>query len=123
LAENERVVATGAFLLDAETRLNPSLAAAYFGANRPAAGEPPPNKLIQAPTKSSGNRLTPQDLELVAKQKTCPVTDEPLDSMGGPVRMEVLGRVVFLCCAGCESTVRKNPQKYLAKLTSGDRKP
>ena len=30
----QRVAIAGAFLLDAETRLNPGLAAAYFGANR-----------------------------------------------------------------------------------------
>jgi hypothetical protein len=123
LAENDRVVAVGAFLLDAETRLNPSLAAAYFGANRPSATEPPPPKANQPPQQSPGKRLSPQDLDLVARQKTCPVTDEPLDSMGGPVRMEVQGRVVFLCCQGCESSVRKNPQKYLAKLPTSDKKP
>jgi Cu(I)/Ag(I) efflux system membrane fusion protein len=34
LEPGQRVAAAGAFLLDAETRLNPSLAAAYFGAAR-----------------------------------------------------------------------------------------
>jgi Cu(I)/Ag(I) efflux system membrane fusion protein len=32
LAAGDRVVTQGAFLLDAETRLNPAAAAAYFGA-------------------------------------------------------------------------------------------
>lgn len=34
LAPGDRVAAAGAFLIDAETRLNPSLAAGYFGAGR-----------------------------------------------------------------------------------------
>ena len=34
LEVGQRVAIAGAFLLDAETRLNPSLAAAYFGAGR-----------------------------------------------------------------------------------------
>ncbi len=38
LAAGDRVVAAGAFLVDAETRLNPSMAAAYFGAS----GSPAP---------------------------------------------------------------------------------
>ena len=44
------------------------------------------------------------------------VTGEPLDSMGGPVRVDVNGRVVFICCKGCEKTLRKKPDEYLAKL-------
>src|SRR6185437_12976984 len=36
LQAGQRVVTSGAFLLDAETRLNPSLAAGYFGAGRGA---------------------------------------------------------------------------------------
>jgi hypothetical protein len=34
LEAGEKVVAAGAFLLDAETRLNPNASAAYFGATK-----------------------------------------------------------------------------------------
>jgi Cu(I)/Ag(I) efflux system membrane fusion protein len=53
---------------------------------------------------------------LAAKQKICPVTGEPLDAMGGPVRVVIEGRVVFICCKGCEGPLRKDPAKYLSKL-------
>ncbi len=33
LAEGDRVAAAGAFLIDAETRLNPAAGSAYFGAS------------------------------------------------------------------------------------------
>jgi hypothetical protein len=106
----QRVATAGAVLLDAETRLNPSLAASYFGAGtKPTASPPPP-----APPASGSPVL--DDKQLVARQKICPVTEEPLDSMGGPVRLVVDGRVVFICCKGCEKSLRQKPDKYLSKL-------
>ena len=56
------------------------------------------------------------DKELIEKQKTCPVTDQPLGSMGKPVKVVVKGRTVFLCCAGCKKKLLANPDKYLKKL-------
>ena len=56
------------------------------------------------------------DKELIAKQKTCPVTDQPLGSMGAPVKLVVKGRTVFLCCAGCKKKFLADPDKYLKKL-------
>jgi hypothetical protein len=105
LLAGQRVVTAGAFLLDAETRLNPSLAASYFGAGR--------SRPIEAPVE----KLSAEDEEqLIAKQKICPVTDEPLGSMGKPVRVVLEGRSVYLCCKGCEAELRRDPKTYLAKL-------
>lgn len=56
------------------------------------------------------------DKELIEKQKTCPVTDAPLGSMGAPVKVTVKGRTVFLCCAGCKKKLFADPDKYLKKL-------
>jgi hypothetical protein len=56
------------------------------------------------------------DKELIEKQKTCPVTDQPLGSMGKPVKVVVKGRTVFLCCAGCKKKLLANPDTYLKKL-------
>jgi Cu(I)/Ag(I) efflux system membrane fusion protein len=115
IAAGERIVASGAFLLDAESRLNPSLAAAYFGATgsgRVSAPTPPP----RTESSHSSSKLTDAERKLAATQKICPVTMAPLDSMGGPVKIEVAGRVVFLCCEGCEDEMRKDPKKYFAKL-------
>jgi Cu(I)/Ag(I) efflux system membrane fusion protein len=109
LDAEQRVAATGAFLLDAEMWLNHGLAATYFGATRGAgtpASTPPPSTTNSLPTEQS----------LIAKQKICPVTGAALDSMGGPVRVEVAGRIVFVCCKGCIEPLRKDPAKYLSKL-------
>lgn len=101
LEPGQQVVTAGAFLLDAETRLNPSVAASYFGASgaaRPA------------------GKSTSEDEALIARQKLCPVSGAPLGSMGAPYRVVVEGQVVFLCCDGCEAELRKNPKPFLAKL-------
>jgi YHS domain-containing protein len=110
----DRIVSSGAFLLDAASRLDPSIAASYFGAGRSASDQPPPRH--QAPEKQSPPAGSADDKALAAKQKICPVTDEPLDSMGGPVKVVVAGKTVFICCPGCEKALRKNPEKYLRKL-------
>jgi Cu(I)/Ag(I) efflux system membrane fusion protein len=107
----QSVAVAGAFLLDAEMWLNHGAAAAYFGASRQAGATP---AAPAAPAEPGA--LSPIDRQLAARQKVCPVTGEPLDSMGGPVRVEVGGRVVFVCCEGCSKPLRDNPAKYLAKL-------
>jgi YHS domain-containing protein len=65
---------------------------------------------------ATANSLSEEDRQLVAKQKMCPVSGQPLDSMSGPFRTEVKGTVVFVCCKNCTSALNKDPEKYLAKL-------
>jgi YHS domain-containing protein len=60
--------------------------------------------------------LSPEDLAAVQKQKVCPVTGEELGGMGKPYKTTVKGQTVFLCCEGCEDALKKDPDKYLAKL-------
>lgn len=61
-------------------------------------------------------KLSPEDRQLAQKQKVCPVSGDPLGSMGKPYKVTVQGRDVLLCCQGCKSALEKNPEKYLAKL-------
>ena len=62
------------------------------------------------------SKATEADAAAIAKQKLCPVMDEPLGGMGPPLKVTGLGRDVFLCCKGCIKFLEKEPQKYLAKL-------
>jgi Cu(I)/Ag(I) efflux system membrane fusion protein len=50
------------------------------------------------------------------EQKTCPVTNAKLGSMGPPVSEEVQGRKVWFCCESCPPKLKANPAKYLARL-------
>ena len=114
LKAGQRVATSGAFLIDAETRLNPSLAVGYFGAAGNRATGATSQPVTRRRTKKS--QLSTEDQKLVAVQKICPVTGADLNSMGGAVPVEVVGRRVFICCAGCETALRKDPAKHLKKL-------
>jgi hypothetical protein len=69
-----------------------------------------------APNADSKPTLTEADKVLIEKQKLCLVAEEPLGSMGTPIKLTVKGRDVFLCCEGCREAVLADPDKYLAKL-------
>jgi hypothetical protein len=105
LEPGDPVVATGALLLDAQTRLDPRIAASYFGARRPST-EP-----AAAPSAAPN-----EDQALIARQKVCPVTGEELGSMGPPVGVVVEGRKVFVCCKSCVAELKRHPEQYLSKL-------
>jgi hypothetical protein len=102
LEPGQRVATAGAFLIDAETRLNPSLAASYFGSGRTSRSDE-----AKSEPASVLSGLSVEDQALAAKQKVCPVTGKPLGSMGTPVRVVVAGKTVLVCCEGCEERLRK----------------
>ncbi|MCY2962628.1 MAG: hypothetical protein NT069_03090, partial [Planctomycetota bacterium] len=124
LDEGQKVATTGVFLIDAEARLNPTVGATYFGSRRnrgPASADTPLSvpSVASKTIRQKAPSLTAALREQARAQKTCPVTDADLDSMGGPVLIEVRGRKLFICCSGCETAVRNEPQKYFAKLPQG----
>ena len=61
-------------------------------------------------------KLSAEDRALATKQKTCPVTGELLGSMGAPIKIDVKGQPVFICCEGCKEDLLAKPDEYLAKL-------
>ncbi len=48
--------------------------------------------------------------------KTCLVTGNDLDSMGGPVTRVYDGQQIKFCCKPCVQKFEANPGKYLAQL-------
>lgn len=118
LAPGARVATSGAFLLDAETRLNPGLASAYFGAARNSRGASTRGSVAPTPVDLKAQafaKLAPADQALARAQAKCPVTGKALGSMGIPVRMVAQGRPVFLCCEGCRDAFQSHPEEYLSK--------
>jgi hypothetical protein len=61
-------------------------------------------------------KLSPEDRRLALAQGSCPVQDEPLGSMGMPVKIMVRGQPVFLCCRGCVAEAQSHPDQVLAKV-------
>lgn len=132
LLAGDRVAAAGAFLVDAETRLNPGAASTYFGAS----GTPSSGGGSSAPSTTRANgkgsaasprgasekeranlaKLPETDRQAAERQRICPITDLSLGSMGVPYKMTVEGRRVFLCCEACKGQVNKDPQAALSKI-------
>lgn len=109
LAEGEQVATRGNFLIDSQMQLagNPSLMdptkAGHAGAHESSERD------------SAVDGLAEPDRGLARQQGVCPVTGYPLGSMGRPVKVQVNGRTVFICCEGCRDSLLKDPESYLAK--------
>jgi hypothetical protein len=61
-------------------------------------------------------KLSAADRQVAQEQKVCPVSGEPLGSMGAPIKITVEGRELFVCCEGCVDELKENFDKYTAKL-------
>ena len=123
----QRVVAMGTLLMDAESRLNPNLTTQYFGASdRLRAETPPPIAKRPVSPDRSLVALNSNDRAIVELQRYCPVTLEPLGSMGTPLFVSIGERKVAICCEGCRGSLEKEPDKYLGELEkklSNERSP
>lgn len=77
-----------------------------------------------SPTADLGSKITKAlanlnsvDRPLADSQKFCAVlTDSLLGSMGTPVKVQVNGETVFLCCDGCKGKALRNPDVTLATV-------
>ena len=84
---------------------------------------------VAAPRQEAPKQETPAkqevpaaDAAVVAQQLPsyplvkCPISDEPLDAMGGPLDITHEGRLVRLCCKGCLKGFKKDPAAAIAKI-------
>jgi len=119
LEPGDVIVSAGSFLIDAETRLNPAAGSIYIGGSgsgktgtiRPSTPEDKDYKITAAL-----NKLPPADRALAMAQKFCPIAEEPLGSMGVPIKVMLNGTPVFVCCSGCDKAALKNPEETLRKV-------
>ncbi len=77
-----------------------------------------PTREELAEIEESFESLTPEDRELAEDQIICPVTEVRLGTMGmgTPIRVDVNGVSVMICCEGCRKGLLKEPEKYFAIL-------
>ena len=115
LGEGDRVVTRGNFLLDSQYQLTGRTSLLATG---DAGGDSSRSEAagFTAEERANLDMLSPEDRGLAASQRVCPVTGEKLGSMGKPYKMELSGRVIFLCCQGCEGQVKADPAAALEKL-------
>ena len=63
--------------------------------------------------------MEPQDRDAAKAQGFCPVmTESALGSMGPPVKVDVGGEAVFVCCKGCGKKAQANAEKTLATVAT-----
>jgi hypothetical protein len=114
--QGEQVAVQGNFLLDSQMQL-----AGYPSLIDPTrlveTGEKARAKEKMAKIAAALDGLAAGDRALVERQRICPVTQTPLGSMGTPIKVDVLGRPIFICCEGCQDSLLAEPEKYLAKLS------
>ena len=60
--------------------------------------------------------LSEADRKEAMAQRVCPVSGEPLGSMGAPVKVAVKETSVFICCESCRKKLVGDPDTYLGKL-------
>lgn len=125
---NQPVVTVGAFLIDAEARLNPAAASLYFGSGSNegreiTAAERENSSLATRSNKEDRKiqaaraKLNPEDLRLVEAQEFCPILEKNrLGSMGKPFKVMINDQPVFLCCEGCQEEAVAHPSETLAKV-------
>lgn len=132
LKPSDLVVAAGSFLIDAETRLNPAMGSIYIGGSgsgsgtggaiksnpaampqiRPSSPEDKDAKITIALSK-----LAPADKAVAMEQKWCPILEGTrLGEMEVPVKVELDGKPVFICCKGCVKQAKDEPEKTLARV-------
>jgi hypothetical protein len=85
-------------------------------ANPPAWASGDETESDMAKMKAELAKLPPEDSASAKKQHVCPVTGKMLGTMGAPEKVDVDGKAVWICCAGCREELLSNKDAYLAKL-------
>ena len=55
--------------------------------------------------------VAPEPVEI--NNTVCPVSGQPIGSMGEGVKYTYEGKTYQLCCAGCIDQFKENPEKYI----------
>ena len=85
-------------------------------------GNPPAALAGRAAEASGGvaaerSKLSAEDRGLVEAQEWCAIsTDERLGAMGPPLKLDLKGQPVFVCCKGCQREALADPDRTLAKV-------
>lgn len=82
-----------------------------------AGSEPEQSEDGEAEVRRAMAELSDEDRKEAEAQKFCAIMKTSLlGSMGVPLKLDVKGQPVFVCCAGCKSKALKNPDDTLATV-------
>ncbi|MBA4189372.1 MAG: hypothetical protein C0467_15355 [Planctomycetaceae bacterium] len=120
LAEGDRIVAAGSFLIDAETRLNPALGSIYIGGSGSKPGavavRPTTPEDRDAKVAAAFAQLPATDRKLAEAQEWCPVQRDRLGLMGVPIKLTLANRTLFICCPTCRAEAEANPSEMFSRV-------
>jgi len=77
--------------------------------------------IVSKLTKASANmkKMAAKDRSAAEAQKYCAIANKSfLGSMGAPIKLELEGKPVFLCCKGCVKKANADPAAALAKAAA-----
>jgi len=92
---------------------------------RAPAGQPPgqatpkPKVAVASPTADdlkNVEQLPEEERQLAIAQRFCPITNQPLGSMGVPTKITLRGQPVILCCKGCIGKAKRSPDETLQRV-------
>lgn len=64
-------------------------------------------------------KLSSEDRKLAEEQKFCAVMNhERLGGMGVPIKLDVKGEAIFVCCSGCKKKALSKPDETLANVSA-----
>jgi hypothetical protein len=89
----------------------------------PEAAEPTATFTVPFATPATSGTIvvakaTEADAKAIALLKTCPVSKEDLDSMGGPLKVTRGDKSIFICCKSCLKQLQANPDKFFGAQSS-----
>lgn len=121
LAEGDRVVTAGSFLIDAETRLNPALGSTYIGGSSGGKGgtamRPTTPEDKDAKAVAGLRLLPPAERKIAEAQVWCPVQRDRLGVMGKPVKVSAgSGGPLYVCCEACRAEAEANPPEMFDRV-------
>lgn len=85
-------------------------------ASSPAA-TPQGTETVSDEIQAAFAQLSPEDRKMAMAQRFCPVMEgSRLGEMGPPIKLEIKGQAVFVCCKGCRTKAVREADKTLAKV-------
>jgi hypothetical protein len=76
---------------------------------------PMPSSGTTTPIAETLAQLSAEDRPSATAQKLCAVSEEPLGSMGVPIKLTIDGQTVWICCQHCEKEAKAHPQETIER--------
>lgn len=108
---------TGLFLVASVLALGCQRHDHYAQTTSSPAATPQATETVSDEIQAAFAQLSPEDRQLAMSQRFCPVMEgSHLGGMGTPLKLEIKGQAVFVCCKGCRSKAMREADKTLAKV-------